>query len=84
MPRACQRTRYKACETAKIANFTADEHKSYLEKQKMKYDYENVLEYVKEQAEEKGREEGREEGKAAGLAEGEVKGELKGRRETAI
>ncbi len=45
----------------------------------MKYDYENVLEYVKEQAEEKGREEGL----AAGLAEGEAKGELKGRRETA-
>ncbi len=29
----------------------------------MKYDYENVLEYVKEQAEEKGREEGLAEGK---------------------
>ncbi len=37
----------------------------------MKYDYENVLEYVKEQAKEEG------------LAEGEVKGELKGKRETA-
>ncbi len=41
----------------------------------MKYDYENVLEYVKEQAEEKGREEG--------LAEGREEGELKGKRETA-
>ncbi len=78
-------------ETAKIANFTADEHKSYLEKQKMKYDYENVLEYVKEQAKEEGLAEGEAKGLAKGeakglergLAEGREEGELKGKRETA-
>jgi predicted transposase/invertase (TIGR01784 family) len=46
---------------------------SYLESEKMKYDYENVLEYAVEQATEKGLEEGlakgREEGEAKGIAE---------------
>ena len=52
----------KLFESAKIANFTANEQKTYLENQKMKYDYENVMEYAKEQA--------AEEGRAKGLAEG--------------
>ena len=64
----------KLFESAKIANFTGEEQLSYLESEKMKYDYENVLEYAVEQAaakaEEKGREEGREEGEAKGREEG--------------
>ncbi len=78
-------------ESAKIANFTANEQKSYLENQKMKYDYENVMEYAKEQAAEEGRAKGLAEGRAEGLAEGEAKGrteglaegEAKGKLETA-
>ena len=55
----------KLFESAKIANFTGKEQLSYIESEKMKYDYENCIEY----AEEKGREEGREEGEAKGIAE---------------
>ena len=54
----------KLFETAKIANFTGVEQVSYLEYQRMKYDYENVMEYAKEQAHD------------SGFSEGEVKGKL--------
>ncbi len=53
-------------ESAKIANFTPDERVNYLENQKMRFDYENVMEYAKEQA----RDEGLAEGRAKGMAEG--------------
>ncbi len=62
-------------ESAKIANFTPDERVNYLENQKMRFDYENVMEYAKEQA----RDEGLAEGRAKGMAEGEAKA----KRETA-
>ncbi len=45
----------------------------------MKYDYENVLEYVKEQA----KEEGLAEGEAKGEARGLERGLAEGKRETA-
>ena len=67
----------KLFESAKIANFTTDEQMSYIESQKMKYDYENVLEYAVEQATEKGFSEG----KAEGRAEGEAKGRKEGKEE---
>ena len=57
-------------ESAKIANFTPDERVNYLENQKMRFDYENVMEYAKEQA----RDEGLAEGRAKGLAEGRAEG----------
>ncbi len=66
-------------ESAKIANFTPDERINYLENQKMRFDYENVMEYAKEQA----RDEGLAEGRAKGLAEGLAEGEAKAKRETA-
>ena len=50
-------------ESAKIANFTPDERVNYLENQKMRFDYENVMEYAKEQARDEGLAEGRAEGK---------------------
>ena len=50
----------KLFESAKIANFTGEEQLSYIESEKMKYDYENCIEY----AEEKGREEGEAKGEA--------------------
>ncbi len=60
---------------------------TYLDQERMKYDYENVLEYAVEQGEArgeaKGRAEGREEGRSEGLAEGLIEGENKGKRETA-
>ncbi len=57
-------------ESAKIANFTPDERVNYLENQKMRFDYENVMEYAKEQA----RDEGLAEGRAKGMAEGRTEG----------
>ncbi len=57
-------------ESAKIANFTPDERVNYLENQKMRFDYENVMEYAKEQA----RDEGLAEGRAKGMAEGRAEG----------
>ena len=62
----------KLFETAKIANFTGVEQVSYLEYQRMKYDYENVMEYAKEQAHDSGFSEGEAKGKAEGLAEGKL------------
>ena len=61
----------KLFETAKIANFTGVEQVSYLEYQRMKYDYENVMEYAKEQAHN------------SGFSEGEAKGKAEGKLETA-
>ena len=61
----------KLFESAKIANFTTDEQMSYIESQKMKYDYENVLEYAVEQATEKGFSEGEAKGRMEGKSEGE-------------
>ena len=62
----------KLFESAKIANFTGEEQLSYIESEKMKYDYENCIEYAEEKGLEKGREEGEAKGKAEGLAEGEA------------
>ena len=63
----------KLFESAKIANFTGEEQLTYIESEKMKYDYENCIEYAeekgREEGEAKGREEGREEGEAKGIAE---------------
>ena len=67
----------KLFESAKIANFTGEEQLSYIESQKMKYDYENVLEYAKEQAHDEGYSKGFSEGKA----DGEAKGREEGREE---
>ncbi len=61
----------KLFETAKIVNFTDDEQLAYLEDQKMKYDYENVMEYAVEQAHD------------SGFSEGEAKGRAEGKLETA-
>ena len=69
----------KLFESAKIANFTTDEQMSYIESQKMKYDYENVLEYAVEQATEKGFSEG----EAKGRMEGKSEGEQREKRRTA-
>ena len=60
----------KLFESAKIANFTGEEQLSYIESQKMKCDYENVLEYAVEQAAAKAEKKGREEGEAKGKEEG--------------
>jgi predicted transposase/invertase (TIGR01784 family) len=54
----------KLFETAKIVNFTDVEQSSYIEDQKMKYDYENVMEYAVEQAAEKAHNSGFSEGEA--------------------
>jgi predicted transposase/invertase (TIGR01784 family) len=66
----------KLFETAKIVNFTDVEQSSYIEDQKMKYDYENVMEYAVEQAAkqaaEKAKAKGKAEGKLEGLAEGKL------------
>ena len=70
-------------ESAKIANFTPDERVNYLENQKMRFDYENVMEYAKEQARDEGLAEGRAKGMAEGLAEGRTEGEAKAKREMA-
>ena len=51
----------KLFESAKIANFTGEEQLTYIESEKMKYDYENCIEYAEEK--------GREEGEAKGVAE---------------
>ena len=71
----------KLFESAKIANFTTDEQMSYIESQKMKYDYENVLEYAVEQATEKGFSEGEAKGRMEGMAEGRAEGKAEGKSE---
>jgi predicted transposase/invertase (TIGR01784 family) len=63
----------KLFETAKIVNFTDVEQSSYIEDQKMKYDYENVMEYAVEQATKQAAEKAKAKGKAEGLAEGEAR-----------
>ena len=73
----------KLFESAKIANFTGEEQLSYIESEKMKYDYENCIEYAEEKGLAKGREEGEAKGKAEGLAEGEAKGEANKARSVA-
>ena len=59
-------------EVAEFANFAAEQLELYRNAEKMKYDYQNTIDY----AEKKGMEKGRAEGFAEGMEKGMEKGKL--------
>ena len=65
-----EKTFERLFDIAEFANFTPEQLKSYQNAEKMKYDFQNTVNY----AEKKGREAGRAEGHAEGFAEGQAQG----------
>lgn len=60
-----EKTFERLFDVAEFSNFTAEQFESYKRAEKMKYDYQNTIDYAEKKGWLRGKEEGREEGSQA-------------------